>query len=968
MDWLPPRVTGGRNIWMVLFDGGVDSHQGQGGSGFALVHHNTGRLVKWGFQYSGDFASNNIEEYRGMIAGLQAALEVRLRGDLLVVMGDSQLITKHMRGTCKVGWKLQHWFDIASGLAHHELVSYHWVRRELNTATDYLSKECRTLRHWQQPEQAASSDQWLLEVSSRMNSLNDIISIMGQTIEVPCFYVASFKDRVRRYHKETLDEMSLTHGHHKYYSMRPRKWIMSGSERAGVLTKHTGLEHHARWKGVAEEAKTPKIVTTKTCTDMGEIRREARRTTRALWSVGWNIAQLVRNIRDEPSCRPNTNLNPRLYDLHLQGYGDLALMKRIAESGVQVRMQDDFKAPRPWPGNFKIDRLALPLMHHDVASSYNLRKGMFLEMGPAGEYCPEMVISPVGGVQKGGFPIWEKVRIIQGLSTPLHESINANTANIAPDACFGVVGELADRILTLRWSEGPGDDPIPIMGMSGDIDAAFPQIPLSADSVKYFASRIPNTSILFLPFNLVFGWTGSPGYFAVYAKALRHLQRTHGSWIGCTWTNYWGFVWVDDVILIEPDIGQRLTESEWNIRQSVETVFGPKGWKREKFESWSSRWKSLGLVWNTQTCTVEMPCDKLANAAELLREVGSSDRARVKTLQSLLGRLRHIIVCVPAAKPFVQRIQKLVNTATWEGSEHVSNIRPCFPDLHFWNERLRTVDFTSWPLEFFGSTGTAAAIWTVGILDGSPCVHWDGKGITLAAKGHIRPGLAESLWLLLLAAIQWLPLIKEMNIRAPRILVLLGRADWADGFNKGNVWKMRGQEALRQLSDFQMRHRISFRGESWKKFGNKTPRGWSLIINAAHNDTNPCQIGRHRKDWIRMPCSWLCNRCVQRHIKNIRAGLTLGKNSQNVTASRFGFIPEATKNRQSCWFDTLPSWPQSKRISGAQLKERSAPCGICTAYINIVNSSRTVPSSPWWRRADVSNWTTLGHGSPCPSQ
>ena len=948
---------------MVLYDGGVDSHQGQGGSGFVLVHHNSRQIVQWGCQYSGDYASNNIEEYRGMIAGLRAAIGWRREGDLIAVVGDSQLLTKHMNGDCNVGWKLLFWHEIAAKLAKDELISFHWIRRELNTATDFLSKECRERRHWSHPEESSSTHAWVSKLDLLLENFNEIISIMGQTIGVPCFYVASYKARVKRAHKAVMDEMALGHGSRLYYCMRPRKWIMHGAEREGVHSRNTGLERHKRWSGDLGVQDTQKITTSKTYTDMRAIKAEARMSTHTLWSLGWDIAALVRLVREEHYKRPNDNLQPALYEKHLKGYGDLNLMKQIAESGVRVRMKDEFTAPRPWPGNFKIDRLALPLMHHDVASSYNLRKGLFLEMGPAGEYCADMVISPVGGVEKGGYPIWEKVRIIQGLSTPLERSINANTANVAPDACFGVVGELADRILDLRWSEDRGSDPIVIMGMSGDIDSAFPQIPLSADSVKYFASRIPNTSTLFLPFNLVFGWTGSPGYFAVFAKALRHFHRSRGSWINCTWTNYWSFVWVDDIVLIEPDINDRLESAEWNIRQAVDTVFGPKGWKREKFETWSTKWKSLGLVWNTQTCTVEMPQDKLANAAKLLLEVASSDKARVKTLQSLLGRLRHIIVCVPAAKPFVQRIQRLVNTATWEGSEYVTNIRPCFPDLKFWQARLESVDFTSWPLEFFGSTGTAAAIWTVGILDGSPCVYWNGRGITLAANDHIRPALAESIWLIVLAAIQWLDLIKEMNIRAPRILVLLGRADWVAGFNKGNVWNMKGQEALRQLADFQMRNRISFRAESWKKFGNAVPRGWTLRINEAHHDTNPCQLGCLRTVWTRMPCSWLCSPCVRRHIGNMRAGLILGRNLQTNTGSRYGFTDEATRSRRLYWFDTLPSWLRSRTISGAQSRVRSAQCGICTGSINTVNWSRTVPSSPWWRKGDVSNWTTPVPGS-----
>ena len=348
--------------------------------------------------------------------------------------------------------------------------------------------------------------------------------------------------------------MALSHGHRRYYGLRHMKWIMVGSEREGIITRNTGLEHHARWKPAKGKVKPPTIVTTKTETDMRELAREARRGTEVLRSLNWDLTRMVKLLRDEPVCRPNTNLRPELYDKVLQGYGNLDLMKQIAESGVQVEMKTGFIAPRPWPGNFKIDRLALPLIHHDYADLFNQRKGFFVDMGPTGHFCPDMVNSPVGGVEKGGHPIWKKVRIIAGLSTPEERSINANTANEAPDACFGVVGELTDRILTLRWNEQPNGGETTIMGMSADIDSAFRQIPVCANSVQYFASRVPNTKILFLPLDLVFGWTASPGYFAIYSKAVRHLQKTKGSWLDCNWTNFWTFVWVDDVILIEPDV------------------------------------------------------------------------------------------------------------------------------------------------------------------------------------------------------------------------------------------------------------------------------------------------------------------------------------------------------------------------------------------------------------------------------
>lgn len=959
MSWLPPRVPGGRNIWVVLFDGGVDARAGQGGSAFVIMHYNTGEVVDWGFQYSGDYASNNIEEYRGMIAGLRAVKRWAWLGhDRVCVMGDSQLVVNHMQNNCKVGWKLKLWHDVARDLSWHEVISFHWIRREVNEATDFLSKEVRVLRHWWDPGKARTPYDWLKISSGNLANLNNILDIMCWTRNSPCFFIEAFEDRVKRYHIRVLEEMGASHGHRRYFLMKPRKWIMSGSERSGVYGDNTGLENEKRWNHGTIVARTQKVTSTKQHTDMLALAQEAEYTTKMLRKMDWNIGNLVRYLRQEDKERPNPSLNPAVYDRVLKGYDQLSLMKKVAVSGVKVKLKAGFVAPRPWRRNYPIDDEALPVAIYKFTKEFNESRGLLLLMGPAGSNARDMVVSPVGAVAKGGQPLCEDVRIIVGLSAPGEQSLNANTANEVPDACFGLVSEIADRILTIRWSErngGEEKDHIKIMAMCADVDAAFYNVPISADSVRYFATRIPGTKILFLPFNLVFGWTASPGYFAIYAKAIRWLQNTMGYWIGFDWVNFWSFVWVDDIVLIEPQVDDRLYRAEENARVAVESIFGKKGWKAEKFETWSTRWESLGLLWDSQTCTVEMPEGKLRKAADMLAIVAELEEAPVKLLQSLLGKLRHLIVCAPVSKPFVQRIQQLVNDARRNDCATVSDLKPCHKDIEFWRKNLCRINFTAWPLEFFGSVGTAAAVWTIGILDGSPCVYWNGRGLTLAMRRCVRPALAESIWTLLRAAEHWWPLVHKMGIRAPRILILLGRADWVEGFNKGNLYKMKGQEAMRQLAVFQMKHRVSFRAESWKRFGNEVPGGWSHEVHKANSDTNVCQIGNSLENWMTLAIYLPCTRCARSHTRHMNNVGTRGRNSQSVSVEKYGFTTLKTVNRRPLWSDSFPIWRRSGKITGALSKERLPRCGICTALISIENWSRIIPFSPWWRKEDGRN-------------
>ena len=955
MEWLPQKVTGGRDIWVVTFDGGVDSRIGQGGSAFVVWHYNTGSVVDYGYQYSSDYASNNIEEYRGMISGIRAAKRWCKTGhDMIAVMGDSQLVVDHMNQKCKVGWKLSFWNIIARSLSRDELISFHWIRREINEATDFLSKEVRVYRNWWNPESAHAPEVWIDAVSTRLRSLQSILYAMSVTREVTCYYITRYTERVRRYREDVLDELRSCQGHRLYYSMRPGRWIMMGEERSGVHTRSTGLDKHPKWKEGNTTAIVPKVETTKLYTDMNALEVDARRTTNLLRGMDWNIGTLVKHIRNENTQRPNPDLNPEIYERELKGYSQLSLMKKVARIGVKVKLKSGFRAPRPWRSNFPIDSVAMPLAINKFAVEYNKSRGMLLNMRVAGSHVRDMVVSPIGAVEKGGLPMCEDVRMIVGLSTPGDQSINANTVNDVPDACFGLVSEIADRILKLRWNEEEGGEEshIKIMGMCGDIDAAFFNVPISADSVKYFANRIPGTKILFLPFNLVFGWKGSPGYFAIFAKAIRHLQNTAGYWLGYDWTNYWSFIWVDDIVLIEPDTNDLLWQAEWNIRQSVETVFGRKGWKHEKFETWSTRWKSLGLIWDSQTCTVEMPESKLVKAAAMLDKISGMKEVKVKELQSLLGKLRHLIICAPVAKPFVQRIQHLVNKARKEERELVTDMASCQADLKFWAENLQRINFTAWPLEFFGSTGTAAAVWTVGVMDGSPCIHWNGRQLTLAFRRTIPPGLAESIWLLLRAAQHWLDLIMDMNIRSPRILILLARADWRDSFNKGNAWAMKAQEAMRRLAVFQMENRVSFRAESWKGFGNEFPEEWTRVVQKANDNTNVCQIGNSYKNWMTLEVFSPCNPCARRHQRSTAVDGIRGRNSQNVSMEKYGYTSTTKTNRRPFWCDSYPIWPQFGRISGGPSKERFQQCGICTVSRSIVNWSRTIPFSPWWRKEE----------------
>jgi ribonuclease HI len=86
-------------------------------------------------------ATNNVAEYRALVAGLEKAVELGV--DELEVVSDSELLVKQMRGDYKVkNAALRELWEEAESLARRlRKVSYTAVRREHNELADRLVNE-----------------------------------------------------------------------------------------------------------------------------------------------------------------------------------------------------------------------------------------------------------------------------------------------------------------------------------------------------------------------------------------------------------------------------------------------------------------------------------------------------------------------------------------------------------------------------------------------------------------------------------------------------------------------------------------------------------------------------------------------------------------------------------------------------------------------------------------------------------
>jgi ribonuclease H / adenosylcobalamin/alpha-ribazole phosphatase len=86
-------------------------------------------------------ATNNVAEYRALLAGLEKAVEVGVSA--LEVVSDSELMVKQMRGEYKVKNEALRELSVRAGRLARELgsVRYTAVRREHNVLADRLVNE-----------------------------------------------------------------------------------------------------------------------------------------------------------------------------------------------------------------------------------------------------------------------------------------------------------------------------------------------------------------------------------------------------------------------------------------------------------------------------------------------------------------------------------------------------------------------------------------------------------------------------------------------------------------------------------------------------------------------------------------------------------------------------------------------------------------------------------------------------------
>lgn len=125
---------------IVEADGGSRGNPGPAGYGSVVWSSDHATVLAERKEAIG-IATNNVAEYRGLIAGLEAAVD--LRAEDVVVQMDSKLVVEQMSGR----WKVKHaamaeLHQRARALASNfSTIAYRWIPREKNKHADRLANE-----------------------------------------------------------------------------------------------------------------------------------------------------------------------------------------------------------------------------------------------------------------------------------------------------------------------------------------------------------------------------------------------------------------------------------------------------------------------------------------------------------------------------------------------------------------------------------------------------------------------------------------------------------------------------------------------------------------------------------------------------------------------------------------------------------------------------------------------------------
>ena len=279
-------------IWYLFFDGGFSSSKVEGGAGYVLVEGAGGDIVSWGAMFSGDGGSNNVEEYRGLLAGL---LDVKERRktifDLVVVVGDSKLVIDQMRGKCNVGEKLCHLYQQALDTIVGMKTIFRWIPREINEGADTMTHVARDNKDLFEPCDGKSKTEWISILKPLFRSFNEFLEIVGKNQDEHDLMEEVWELSKYNAYGKMKRSFNLMKGDRAYFSTHECRSIRDGIMEEASNTCHTGEEQMERWNVEHHQ------INSKILYNVNDMMTRADETTLELESLKWKLPKLIKKMR-----------------------------------------------------------------------------------------------------------------------------------------------------------------------------------------------------------------------------------------------------------------------------------------------------------------------------------------------------------------------------------------------------------------------------------------------------------------------------------------------------------------------------------------------------------------------------------------------------------------------------------------------------------------------------------------------
>ncbi|GMF43655.1 unnamed protein product [Phytophthora fragariaefolia] len=691
---------------VAAFDGGCRHLTGR--SAYAWCVWSASReLLHWEAHAFGDVQTNNAMEAKGLLSCLRSTRQ-RGRTTSVHVFGDSALIVGQalMQSDCNAVHLLPYVAAIRSLGVVLSLTYFWYVRREFNTAADAL---CNWVMDIVLPgvDEHRRGDTWPGQLQPSLNKypalhpsfipattdiVNDSRAHLRATWSLVVFELSTLGHLIRgRFVPSWPDHSVHAPGRHRAVPSRihtiagdltfefdinvSRSCIINGVARCVPVDVFTTLRDTARHFDIP----FPNRFSLR-CGDLSTVFHTSRGCCHSGCPYNGpligNLRHLARVSRSDLQRPPPQQSTPPLAVRSPFDHVPQLLCTITTDGIVPPWVNPDARCGvRPLPDNYGSAESGAPVVIDKLLADYYKGRCLVATLATL-QRDPGFHSSSFALVAKKDIPLHIDGRIIHDLSAPPGGSVNAQTnSDASPDATWDPFDSIAQRVRDLcrRY---------PIYAMVADIADAFHHVRVHADHASAFGEECRAPTMAYV------------------------LGSSEPFWI---------FQWVDDIVLIEVDIGGRLQKTEQRLRDGVILVFGSAGWHEGKFTTWSRCFHAVGIDWDTPNELISVPQRKIKKMRGVLDDVARRKFVTMKQLDSLVGVLRHVISFIPVTKPFIQRLVAIQIRCRKRHKTGVPMTDTLQKDIQWWRELVFQNEFAGIPMELFERRTHIDDVWLVQI-------------------------------------------------------------------------------------------------------------------------------------------------------------------------------------------------------------------------------------------------------------